>query len=944
MSVQALSYILSTNLLSNEKLKVFYDFNTGSTFLVQSGSYYKPYLKNITPSYNTGKYHAEIYGLQNTDTGTINFYLTGQYGFLEKNGSGDLSRFNAVISGQPDFNFNDCSMLFNFSNEKYSNGILFGSFQKTEDVINDVVYKGSKGFNFGINDRGKLFFQSLSDIGEYIFTANNIELSKKNIVSLSVGSNEVQISRFDYLNNDIQTESFHINTDYVKNSELLYIGSSPNYYSLIYPLQPTFDGYISNLAIFSGNLASQFLYDFGSGLLSTYYYNTGQVTGYSTITGYTTTPLYATGVTGYITGVTGYRSVLTGSGNYLTGGFSLSGTSSKTEGSKIFNYYSGSGISYKEEIGFLSSAYSGTYNPTGLNAFDTLGLQNISQNVNIYNEQSGVYNTYVNVPLYGVTALTGYTTEITGYTQVPLTGTVYETGVANSGVSMNGTLSEEFKKDYIYYLGERPTGEKIDKLTNGLMAHWKLDEVSGIRYDSTENNYDLTPYTELDQVAGFINQAASNYELASYLYNEDLTLAGSTEFTIAFWVKHTDVVGEESLNELAGIWRGGNSTYSEFIIAFGGLGQFDSTGANTIGLKVLTDIDDPKVLSPLVDLDGGWRLCVFRFISGNKIELIIDNGSAISGEFATMGTISPINNPPERVPFRLLDGGDGYALDGPLDSFSIWNRALTDSEINKLWNNGFGLDYESFDLPERKYELIDELVAHWKLDETSGTRYDSVGNAHLAIGSLDLSEVQVIQGIIGNAADFNEKTYLRADYLLPLRGRQCSFSVWIKSTINYEFYTYSEYVLVVLNAPIGFYITGDGHLAGQASQGGADERCRCRSTIAINDGQWHHMVITSDGNIQKMYIDGILNTTGGSNPPDQEFDISATILDQTQGFEDVAFYPILFNTTLDEYGNIQDFGISPCSLDSFSVWNRNLTATEVIKLYNNGEGIDLEQY
>ena len=455
MSAQALSYTLSTRLTSNERLKVFYDFDIASTFFVQSGASYKPYLKNTYPSYNTGKYHAEIYGLQNANTGIINLYLTGESGFLYKNKSGDLSKFNVVISGQPDFNFNNCSMMFSFSNEKYSNGVLFGSFQKTEEVINNVTYKGSKGFNFGINDRGKLFFQSLSNNGEYIFTANNIELSKKNIVSLSIGADEIQISRFDYLNNDVQSQTFYANGNYIKDSELLYLGSSPNYYSITTPLQKTFSGFINNLAIFSGYLTNQLLYDFGFGLLGDYYYNTGQISEYSTITGYTTTPLYGTGVTGYITGVTGYRSVATGSGFYNTGQIILSGTSSQKEGSRVFKYYSGNNLFYKEEIGFLSPIYSGTYNPTGLNAFDTLGLQDINQNIDVYSEQSGVSYSYINIPLYGVTSLTGYTTEITGYNQIPLTGKVYETGAANSGVSFSGISSEDLKKDYIYYLGER---------------------------------------------------------------------------------------------------------------------------------------------------------------------------------------------------------------------------------------------------------------------------------------------------------------------------------------------------------------------------------------------------------------------------------------------------------------------------------------------------------
>lgn len=454
MSAEALSYILLDRFLSNEKLKVFYNFDTGSVFTALSGSSYYAFLKNSVPSYDTGRSNGMILETQSSTASGAYFKATGI--FLYKNGSGYFPYSNIIITGQPNFNFNNCSMLFDFSNDKYSNGVLFGSFQKTQETINNVIYKESKGFNFGINDRGKLFFQSLSNIGEYVFTANNIELSKRNIVGLSIGANEIEISRFDYLNGDVQVESFSVNTNYIGDSELLYLGSSPNYYSIQTPLKKTFNGHISNLAIFSGNLTSDTLYDFGSGLLSSYNFNLGVVTEYPTITGYTTTTLYATGVTGYITEIIGFRKVLTGFDDVKsTGGFTFVGTSSEVEGSKIFNYYGGSDISYKEEIGLLYAGYSGTYNPTGLSAFDTLGLRNTNQNVDIYNDHIDVAGIYVNVPIYEVKALTGYTTEITGYIQTPLIGIVYETGVGGSELSFVGTSSKDFKKNYIYYLGER---------------------------------------------------------------------------------------------------------------------------------------------------------------------------------------------------------------------------------------------------------------------------------------------------------------------------------------------------------------------------------------------------------------------------------------------------------------------------------------------------------
>jgi hypothetical protein len=228
------------------------------------------------------------------------------------------------------------------------------------------------------------------------------------------------------------------------------------------------------------------------------------------------------------------------------------------------------------------------------------------------------------------------------------------------------------------------------------------------------------------------------------------------------------------------------------------------------------------------------------------------------------------------------------------------------------------------------------LVAHWKLDETSGTRYDSVGVANLTPETLGSTQANYIQGIIGNSVNFSNENFLVGAYLLPLTGRAASFSVWIKRSIAGED-GYLDYSLFVLNEYPSFYITDDGRIDIGVSPGGGTEECRVRSQVNINDNEWHHIVGTSDGDLQKMYIDGVLHRTGGdtytliSDTP--EVDMSLT-------FPDLPYRDIMMNAL----PPAQDFGTSPCSVDSFSVWNRELSAAEVTKLYNNGQGLDLESF
>ncbi len=451
MSSQSLSYILNDNLSSNKRLKVYYDFKTGSIITGLSGSSNYAFLKNSEPSYNTGLFNGIIVDSSSTTLTEAKYKGTGL--FLANNGSGYFPYSNVFITGSPDFNSNDCSLVINFSNEKYSAGVLFGSFEKTTEVVNGQEYFGSKGFNLGVNDRGKLFFQSLGKDGEYMFTANSIELSRKNIIGLLVGNGQVQICRFDYLNQDLQSEIFNVDTDYIKNPTKFYIGSSPNFYKG--NEIKTFSGWISDFAIFSGNLSDKFLYNFGSGFISEYLYNSPPVNNYQSITGYISTALYATGITGYTTGVTGYRNILSGYA-LPTGAFIYNTIASLKEGTRVYKYFSGNNNFYREEVGVLhtGSAFSGTYNPTGSNAFDTLGLQNASQLINFYNTVSGKSGQYVSIPLYGITNLTGYTNEITGYGQTPLYENYSITGVASSGNYVTGD-SYEYKKDYIYYIGKR---------------------------------------------------------------------------------------------------------------------------------------------------------------------------------------------------------------------------------------------------------------------------------------------------------------------------------------------------------------------------------------------------------------------------------------------------------------------------------------------------------
>jgi hypothetical protein len=136
----------------------------------------------------------------------------------------------------------------------------------------------------------------------------------------------------------------------------------------------------------------------------------------------------------------------------------------KKEGERYYKYYTlnngDSETFYKEEIGQLHSNSGLVYYPTGENAFDTLGLNDISESIQTYAEVSGLARRghgttdSLTIDLHGKNALTGILSEVSGILETALSEETFSIVPASSGVELADD-SEFLKKDYIYYMGGR---------------------------------------------------------------------------------------------------------------------------------------------------------------------------------------------------------------------------------------------------------------------------------------------------------------------------------------------------------------------------------------------------------------------------------------------------------------------------------------------------------
>lgn len=190
------------------------------------------------------------------------------------------------------------------------------------------------------------------------------------------------------------------------------------------------------------------------------------------------------------------------------------------------------------------------------------------------------------------------------------------------------------------------------------------------------------------------------------------------------------------------------------------------------------------------------------------------------------------------------------------------------------------------------------LISYYKLDETSGAVVDSVGT----FNGVNYGATTNVAGIIATAYNFSSTNIVNVSNFVF--GSSGSVFGWLKmtSTENQE---------IILG-------TGANHVDCQifsnsvyCSMGGS-----FINSGALSAGTWYNIVFTWDGTTQRLYVNGlnVANLTEAS---------TTTLTPAT----------LNLGNTVDRNNAIR--GV----LDEVGVWSRALTPTEVVQLYNSGDGI-----
>lgn len=221
--------------------------------------------------------------------------------------------------------------------------------------------------------------------------------------------------------------------------------------------------------------------------------------------------------------------------------------------------------------------------------------------------------------------------------------------------------------------------------------------------------------------------------------------------------------------------------------------------------------------------------------------------------------------------------------------------------------------------------LPTNLLAYWRLEEASGTRYDSVGSLHLT----DTNTVLQGTGKHGNCADFEHSSteYLTSGTTLVSTigtGAYSAFA-WInpESIASYNTYGGGIFATVAAEADGSFQLSlkSDGALWFY-KWSGTNRRYKTNTTPCSSLATWYHVGITYTGtgsDTATIYVNGssvaATDDAGGASGWGTHTSIGIQYVSTPTGYS--------FDGLIDEVG----------------MWSKVLSAQEISDLYNGGAGI-----
>ena len=371
-----------------------------------------------------------------------------------------------------------------------------------------------------------------------------------------------------------------------------------------------------------------------------------------------------------------------------------------------------------------------------------------------------------------------------------------------------------------------------NNLLTGLQNYWKFN---GDSVDAIGGNNGTD--TDITYVSGKINQAASFNGTSSKITIAPFTIVYGNEYTFSFWIKTHFVPGLPN-SGLGGVFC---STVNNY-----GFVNYSSYPPQQLGFAA--NLNTAGCATPNL---GQWNHIVMTITGAGALQYYVNGKES--------GTPGSINANITLDIFGYYGAYHAY-LDIPICEFGIWNRVLTHSDINDLYNLSNGLDLQFFktnvskilvhgnNVLNNRPPLIKGIKAAFNFDNNL---VDSTGNGYDILGGFGpIYDVTFASGVVNQSGVFAGAVY--APFIVPLdMSNVGTISFWINP---------SPSAPATTNSPV------IGSNSGAAAV--IYRNTAVPNTLVLNSGSnqvlinnifqniWTHVVISYDANGANTYVNG----------------------------------------------------------------------------------------
>ena len=453
----------------------------------------------------------------------------------------------------------------------------------------------------------------------------------------------------------------------------------------------------------------------------------------------------------------------------------------------------------------------------------------------------------------------------------------------------------------------------------GLVGYWKFDDATGTiatDFSGKGNSGILLSMDGSNWIAGKTgtalnfggNASADRVDLGNGTIGS--AIDGASASTVSVWLRYSTL---ESSGSNAG---------NIFLFSAFGTGTLPALGLNIdnssgnvgkiwSGARSSTSNgQQQKQSTGALSADAWHHLVVVNDYVANQTTIYID-GSQDSQQtsyfdnqaFTYAGTPTVSDAIAAKYP-------GGASFNGQLDDVRIYNRGLSATEVENLYNAG---------APVIKVANSNGLVGYWSFEDATGTKAtDFSGNGNT--GTLtNMEAADWVQGKRGKALSFDgSDEYVDLGTSAGNFNNTDSFSVsaWINAN------TLNSTNRCIVNRVTGSPANGWEMRITTANKvrfllASTSANYNGQDTTVLSTNTWYHVVGTWNGSDAKIFLNGVEDT-------------STPITQNSVG-------TITGTRTLAVGANaITSSSYFPGSIDDVRIYNRALSATEVSALYNSG--------